>query len=332
MDATAQPVPAGSAAPAATPDYRSHPRAAKLAELLRADFGFTEADLESVRAALADAIKNPKLIEAEQQAKERTLTWDAYRVLHLHDRNYASGLRFLDEQKAWLAKAEGEYGVPPAVVGAILGVETKFGSFTGQHRVLDSLATQGFDHPTRGDFFLRELAEFFALCREENFDPRAIKGSYAGAMGAAQFMPSNYRRLAVDFDGDGHRDLWQPADAIGSIANYLVNYRRDATWRRGEPLALPARLDAPADAAVPRNAKAVTHLAGDFLRAGIRPETALPPETPVGLIELSLTGGQEFWLGLPNFYGVMSYNPRVFYAMAVTQLAQALQQNWVAVP
>jgi membrane-bound lytic murein transglycosylase B len=222
--------------------------------------------------------------------------------------------------------------VPPAVIAAVLGVETKYGSYTGRHRVLDALATQGFDHPTRTPFFFAELTEFFVLCREQGFKPAEVLGSYAGAVGAAQFMPSNYRRLAVDFDGDGKRDLWSAPDAIGSIANYFVNYAPARSWQRGLPLMVPARMRGTPEEDWPRNGKAQTHLAGDFVRVGVKPAVALPPDTPVGLVELTLSlepVEYEYWLGLPNFYSVMAYNPRVYYAMAVSQLAQELQEKGV---
>lgn len=322
------------AAPASA-DYSRHARVPELLQKLRVEHGFTAAELEGVVAALAQAAIVPKLIEAEQQAKEKTLTWDAYRPIHLHERNIAAGARFLAENRELLARAEAQYGVPPPVVAAILGVETKFGTYTGPHRVLDALATQGFDHPTRSAFFFSELTEFFVLCRENGFVPAEVRGSYAGAVGAAQFMPSNYRRLAVDFDGDGVRNLWQLPDAIGSIANYLVSYAPARAWQRGLPLVVPAALDDPPDPDWPLNSRIQTHRLGDFMRVGAKPLIALPPDTPVGLLELTLQGepaGKEYWFGLNNFYAVMSYNPRVYYAMAVTQLAAALAARADPVP
>lgn len=320
-------LPALLFATSAAADYSGHPRVPALLDKLRAEHAFTEAELAGVRAALAQAEQLPQLIEAEQKAKERTATWADYRRIHVFDANVASGVRFLADYDVWLARAEAEYGVPPAVIAAILGVETKYGSYTGKHRVLDALATQGFDHPTRAPFFFGELAEFFALCREQGFKPAAVLGSYAGAVGAAQFMPSNYRRLAVDFDGDGKRDLWSAPDAIGSIANYFVHYRPAVSWQRGLPLMVPASFGGKPAADWPLNAKAQTHLVGDFLKVGVKPAVALPPDTPAGLLELTLSHEppqKEYWLGLPNFYSVMSYNPRVYYAMAVSQLAQEL--------
>jgi membrane-bound lytic murein transglycosylase B len=315
--------------PSAHADYSSHPRVPALLEQLRAEHGFNEAELAGVKAALAKAEQLPQLIEAEQKAKEKTLTWADYRKIHVHDANLANGAKFLAQYAPWLARAEAQYGVPPAVIAAILGVETKYGSYTGRHRVLDALATQGFDHPTRAPFFFGELVEFFALCRDQGYRPSEVLGSYAGAVGAAQFMPSNYRRLAVDFDGDGKRDLWSAPDAIGSVANYFVHYAPARSWQRGMPLMVPVKLRA-AGADWPRNGKAQTHRVGDFLRAGVKPAVALPPETPAGLVELTLSvepQAFEYWLGLPNFYSVMSYNPRVYYAMAVSQLAEELQRG-----
>ncbi|MCI0749915.1 MAG: lytic murein transglycosylase, partial [Nevskiales bacterium] len=252
-------------------DYSTHPRAPELLQKLRADYGFTAVELESVKAALRQAESLPQLIEAEQKAKEKTLTWDAYRRIHIHESNLRSGARFLSEYRVWLARAEAEFGVPPTVIAAILGVETKYGAYTGSHRVLDALTTQGFDHPTRSVFFFAELAEFFALCRELGVAPIQVRGSYAGAVGVTQFMPSNYRRLAVDFDNNRARNLWQMPDAIGSIGNYLANAVPARRWQRSVPLVVPAVLDRRPDNDWPLNTRTPTHRVGDFLRVDVRP-------------------------------------------------------------
>ena len=306
-------------------DYSHHPRVPELLALLKNEYGFSEADLAGVTQALAQAEAVPRLIQAEQKAPEKTLTWDDYRRIHIFDKNLKNGARFLQDNQKWLAKAEAEYGVPPAVVAAILGVETKFGTYSSANRALDALATQGFDHPTRSAFFFRELAEFFVLCKEARFKPESVRGSYAGAVGWAQFMPSNYRRFAVDFDGDGVKDLWKAPDAIGSIANYLVSYAPEKGWQRGLPLAVPASLKSKPGSDWPLNGKGQTHYVADFERVGVSPAVALPPDTPAGLLDLTLKNGHEYWIGLHNFYSVMTYNPRVYYAMAVTQLAEQLQ-------
>ena len=193
---------------AAAADYSDNAKTPELLQTLKTQYSFSADDLDQVKAALKQAQLLPQLIHSEQTNKEKTLTWEDYKPLHVTPLNIANGLRFMQEQKKWLDKAQQQYGVPPEVITALLGVETKYGAYTGKFRVLDSLATLGFDHPTRAPFFFDQLAQFFVLCRDERFQPADLRGSYAGAMGLAQFMPSNYRTLAVDFDGDGRADLW----------------------------------------------------------------------------------------------------------------------------
>lgn len=304
--------------------YLDHPRAPAVLTALERDHGFDAAALTRARAALQEARTLPQLIRQEQTAPERTETWTQY-ARRIDEARIREGARLLVEHAEDLARVEQAFGVPPAVVAAILGIETRYGRITGNVRVLDALATMGFDHPTRADFFRSELIEFLVLCEEKAFSPSEPRGSYAGAMGAAQFMPSNYRRLAVDFDGDGRRDLWTLPDAIGSIGRYLVDYRPPLAWRRGEPLMVPATLTAELAADVAVNQRAPTHEAGDLAALGVRPSVALPQKTPVGILRLPLDDGSfETWVALHNFYSVMTYNPRVFYAMAVAQLAQAI--------
>lgn len=310
-------------APAAA-DYSAHPQAQVLLDVLAREDRFSPEELASVRAALAQAERIPKLVEAEQKAAERTETWTTYSAKRVDAARIENGADFLDENRLWFSRAESEYGVPPAVVAGVLGLETNFGRWSGSARVLDALATQGFDHPTRAPFFFSELREFFVLCRDTRQDPTQALGSYAGAMGWSQFMPSNYRRLAVDFDSDGKRDLWSAADAIGSVARYLVEYDRNRSWRRGEPLAVPAVLEKPLPADVPINSSRATHTAAQLAAMGLRATVELPPDTRVGVVELQLDQGREYWLGLNNFYSVMSYNPRVYYAMTVSLLAQEM--------
>ena len=312
---------------AATADYSGHPSAWLLLKNLEADYDFSEEELDEVEQSLAVAQRQPKLVEFEQKAKEKTLDWTTYRAISINDANLQRGLQFLSDYRELLARAEQDFGVPPALIAAFLGVETKFGTFTSPHHVLDALATQGFEHPTRSAFFFAELTEFFALCRDYGFHPPAVMGSYAGAMGFPQFMPSNYRRLAVDFDGNGLRDLWAMPDSIGSIANYLVRYGGDAGYRRGAPLIVPAKLAHGVPAGVALNPRKPTHTYAELAKLGITSAIELPPGEGVGLIELPLAdGGREYWLGLHNFFAVMTYNPRTFYAMAVSQLSGALQQ------
>jgi membrane-bound lytic murein transglycosylase B len=317
---------AASALAAGGADFSGDARTPQLLQTLKAQYAFSPAELDQVKAALKDARELPQLIRSEQTNKEKTLTWEDYRPLHVMPANISNGLRFMQEQKQWLDKAQERYGVPPEVVTALLGVETKYGIYTGKYRVLDSLSTLGYEHPSRAPFFFGELLQFFVLCRDGHFEPDQLRGSYAGAMGMAQFMPSNYRNLAVDFDGDGRADLWSPADAIGSVANYLVNYDPQRSWQRGQ--ALLAHIDSAAEPppTLVRNAKLPPQDVASLRAAGLVLPQALPDAMPAGLLELSHNAGPpEWWIALPNFYSVMSYNPRVYYAMAVSSLAYELK-------
>jgi len=310
----------------AVADYSNHPGAPQLLSTLKQDYGFSDAELETVRQALVDAQRLPQLVEQEQKAPERTENWTQY-SRRIDSARIQGGVNVLREQADYFARAAEEFGVSPVVIAAIMGVETRYGRITGKIRVLDSLATQGFDHPTRSRFFASELAHFFVYCRDAGIDPKTPQGSYAGAMGAAQFMPSNYRRLALDYDGNGSKDLWTIPDAIGSIANYFVNFRPTQSWHRGEPLAVRAHAVFPLPAEVERNGKATAYSVAELGRFGVVPEVKLPPDTRVGLIELPLDQGVEYWIAFHNFYTVMTYNPRTFYAMAVTQLSLQIQQQ-----
>lgn len=311
-------------------DYSTHPRADELLTQLAERHGFTPAELDSVRRALAGAERLPQLIKAEQTAAERTLNWTRYRPLHVTDAMIAGGVLFMREHSGWLSRAETEYGVPPHVVTAILGVETRYGVHSGRHRTLDALATQGFEHPRRSAYFFGELLEFFVLCRDQGFDPVEIRGSYAGAIGYAQFMPGNYRRLAVDFDGDGRLDLWSVPDAIGSVANYLVRFRPEVGWRRDEPVVLPLRRFQVRADQVKFNQRRPDSTIAKLAKSGAEPMRRVPGHLPAGLLELPREHGREYWIALTNFYSLMSYNPSVFYAMAVAQLAEEIGRVYSA--
>ena len=235
-----------------------------------------------------------------------------------------NGQKFMRDEYPYLARATSEYGVPAHIITAIIGVETRYGGYTGPHRVIDSLATMGFDHPRRGEFFYSELKNYFLMCKEMRLDPFAQLGSYAGAMGLSQFMPSNYRKLGLDYDANGVVNLWTRPDAIGSAANYLKNYQGAGLgWRAGEAVAFPIQFkQLPAD--ILTNQKAPTHDWAQLAPLAPNFDVKLLPTQPVGIIELKTTGASSYWLALPNFYSIMSYNPRAYYAMAVYQLSQAI--------
>ena len=181
-------IAASSLAPLALADYRDDPKTELLHQKLIREYAFTPQDLVQVDAALAQAERQPQLVQAERQNKEVTTPlWDSYRAIHVFPKQISNGLRVLRENQQWFDRAEAEYGVPPVISAAILGVETKYGSFTGRNRVLDALVTQGYEHPTRSKFFFNELAAYFAFCRDFGRMPLDIKGSYAGAVGYLGF-------------------------------------------------------------------------------------------------------------------------------------------------
>lgn len=304
-------------------DYSENAQVPDLLRTLRKDYGFNESDLQRVHSALTQAQRLPQLVQQEQKAPERTENWTQY-SRRIDASRIENGVRVIQEYSDYFARAEEQFGVPAAVIAGIMGVETRYGRVTGKVRVLDALATQGFDHPTRTAFFMNELVQFFVFCRDFGYEPTEPRGSYAGAMGAAQFMPSNYRRLALDYDGDGHRDLWKMPDAIGSIANYFVNFRPALAWKRGQPLMVRAHVSAEVPSRIELNGHTTAYTVAELERIGVTAETPLPPNTRVGLIELPLDDGKEYWLALHNFYTVMTYNPRTFYAMAVSQLSQRI--------
>lgn len=317
------------AAPAGA-DYSQHDKVPDLLKILRKDFGYSEADLARVVETLKQAEPIPKLVQQEQKAPERTENWDQYSA-RVDAARIQEGVRVIHENARTFGRAEEEFGVPAPVIAGIMGIETRYGRNTGNVRVLDALATQGFDHPTRTAFFMNELAQFFVFCRDYGFDPLKPRGSYAGAMGDAQFMPSNYRRLALDYDGNGHRDLWTIPDAIGSIANYFVNFRPKQSWKRGEPLAVRAHLTGSLDADVERNGHRTVYTVEELGKLGVVADIVLPADMDAGLIELPLADGRkEYWIAFHNFYTVMTYNPRTFYAMAVTRLSQRIVQQMEA--
>lgn len=247
-----------------------------------------------------------------------------YLGIFLTSRRIAQGAEFYREQRALLMRAEREYGVDAAVIAAIIGVETGYGRNSGSFRVLDALATLAFHYPKRAAFFSKELEQFLVLCREQGWVPTEPKGSYAGAMGIGQFIPSSYRKWAVDFDRDGHINLWQMADAIGSVAHYL----QDHGWRRGGPV-VTALAVAPQgeqrDELLAEGGKP-TRAWRELQAMGAQLSTPLAATAQVALI--SLKGPDEqalYWLGFNNFYVITRYNRSWRYAMAVHGLATAIE-------
>ena len=249
--------------------------------------------------------------------------WHQYRRIFLQPARAEGGAAFWRDNRHDLLRAEQAYGVPPEIIVAIIGVETRYGANTGRHRVLDALSTLAFGYPPRSRFFRRELEQFLLMAREEGMIPTHPKGSYAGALGKAQFIPSSFRAYAVDFDGDGKRDLWESnADAIGSVANYFVRHG----WRTGEPVTVRARkAGADHQRFVDAGMKPSLRVK-DLKAAGITTDTPVDPAALASLIKLETRDGHEYWLGLHNFYVITRYNHSNLYAMAVYQLSQEIQE------
>ena len=250
--------------------------------------------------------------------------WYQYRPIFITPKRIKQGVAFLKENRETLQRAEQVYGVPPEVVTAILGVETFYGRQTGGYRVIDSLATLAFDYPPRRTFFRGELEQYLLLTREEQIDPLELTGSYAGAMGQPQFIASSYRRYAVDFDGDHHRDLWRnTVDAIGSVAYYLQIHG----WQRDGAIA--AQVTVPADVAAPLLELGIKprNSVAEIRKLGVEVPAGIPPDTKAALIAFETKDTPEYWLGFDNFYVITRYNHSPLYAMAVYQLSTAIRDK-----
>jgi membrane-bound lytic murein transglycosylase B len=228
---------------------------------------------------------------------------------------------FYREHADTLARAEEVTGVPREMIVAIIGVETSYGRITGSYRVIDALSTLAFDYPKRSKFFTKELKNYLVLSREQAVDPLSLKGSYAGAMGYGQFMPSSYRAYAVDFDGDGKIDIWNnPVDAIGSVANYFKRHG----WRAGDAVVSPAELRGEVPEDWFNDSLKPRRTVGDYRAAGLEPSLELADDRDATGLKFELEQGYEYWMGLHNFYVITRYNHSAMYAMSVYQLSQRI--------
>jgi membrane-bound lytic murein transglycosylase B len=312
--------PAAGAMDASREDVRS------FRQEMRRKHGFDAAWLDQV---LADAQSQPRILELISRPAEQVLPWYRYRSHFLTPERIAAGVEFWIEHHDRIAAAERETGVAAHVIVGILGCETYFGRITGRFRVLDALATLAFDYPPRSAYFRGELEQFLLLAREERVDVAAVQGSYAGAMGSAQFMPRSYRAFAVDGDGDDRRDLWGSwDDVIASVANYLAEHG----WRRGEPVAEPAALWFPRPDA-PASGKLAPDTTVKALRdAGLRFETTLGDADPALLLRVDGETGPELRVGFRNFGVITTYNRSILYALAVHDLGSRIESLLPAAP
>ena len=278
-------------------------------------------DREQLRDILGAAETKQSILEAIARPAERTKTWGEYRVIFLTRERINAGARFWRDNEDILNRVSAETGVPIEILVGIIGVETYFGRITGGHRVLDALATLAFDYPPRSKFFRRELQEFLLLIREEEMQATDAVGSYAGAMGRPQFMPSSFRAYAVDSTGDGKRDIWNNwADVAGSVANYFIEHG----WKTGEDVTTQATLSDRWTGKVPKNVLKPQATVASLSDRGVMFATRLPGDSKSQLITLEGADGTEHWVGFHNFYVITRYNRSVMYALAVHQLGQEI--------
>lgn len=242
--------------------------------------------------------------------------WLRYRKIFITPDNVQNGVVFWNQYEDALNRAWQVYGVPPEIIVGIIGVETRWGRVMGKTRILDALATLSFNYPRRAEYFSGELETFLLMARDEQDDPLNLKGSFAGAMGYGQFMPSSYKQYAVDFSGDGHINLWDPVDAIGSVANYFKAHG----WVKGDQVAVMANGQAPG---LPNGFK-TRYSISQLAAAGLTPQQPLGNHQQASLLRLDVGTGYQYWYGLPNFYTITRYNHSTHYAMAVWQLGQAV--------
>ena len=305
--------------------------------LILASFAAFSADLPGIPEFINEMVdkhqfKREELVRVFQEAQYRQDVIDAmntpstqkpwleYRAAFINARRIDGGIKFWKKYAEALERAEKLYGVPQEIIIAIIGVETLYGSNAGNYRTLDALTTLTFDYPRRMQFFRSELEQYLLLAREQNFDMLSIRASYAGALGIPQFMPSSYRKNAVDFNGDGKIDLMNGTeDAIGSVANYLRQYG----WKAGDPVAVRAQIE---DVTRPNDVGAARSLLA-WGELGVLPQDKTGEGLYAYLIDFTLPQGKEFWFGFNNFAVITSYNNSSYYAMSVYQLAVELRKS-----
>jgi membrane-bound lytic murein transglycosylase B len=274
--------------------------------LLRRLFSQVKPQLSIIRAMHAPSTSRP---------------WYEFRKNHVDSVHIEGGAKFWLKHMATLTRAAREFGVPEEIIIATIGIETHYGSYAGSFRILDALATLAFDFPKRAAFFRGELEEFLLMGKETSLDIAGLRGSYAGAMGMPQFLPSSYRKYAVDFDGDGKRDLWRSVpDVIGSVANYYKLH----DWQAGEAVVVPARVSETPDPKLSEDITPKTAI-GEFRKLGIQPAAPVGDDMLAALLPLETESGMQYWFGLKNFYVITRYNRSTNYAMAVYEIAQGIK-------
>jgi len=305
---------------------QQHPGAEEFAAKAAAEYNL---DQQEVIQLLQSAHFKQSIVDAMSRPAEGK-PWYDYRPIFITDKRIDGGVEFWREHEALVAQAAEKYQVDPQIIVAIIGVETFYGRITGSYRVLDALATLSFYYPDTGndrsEFFSKELMQFLVLGNEEGLPVEEVTGSYAGAMGLGQFMPSSYREYAVDLDGDGRRDLWSSMDdVIGSVANYLHRHG----WEYAQPVTYPAMVSESADMSLVASRdfkakKTVDELAADGFRSSI----PVSGDTLATVASLEEKDGETYHLTFKNFYVITRYNRSPLYAMAVFELSEAIRAGF----
>ncbi len=303
-------------------DFANNPNAQQFIDKMVNKHGFNRQQLQEI---LSQAKRLDSVLRLmDNQAPTTSVkppsgpngAWLRYRKKFITPDNVQNGVVFWNQYEDALNRAWQVYGVPPEIIVGIIGVETRWGRVMGKTRILDALATLSFNYPRRAEYFSGELETFLLMARDEQDDPLNLKGSFAGAMGYGQFMPSSYKQYAVDFSGDGHINLWDPVDAIGSVANYFKAHG----WVKGDQVAVMANGQAPG---LPNGFK-TRYSISQLAAAGLTPQQPLGNHQQASLLRLDVGTGYQYWYGLPNFYTITRYNHSTHYAMAVWQLGQAV--------
>ncbi len=279
---------------------------------------YDRAELERI---LSDAETKQSILDKISKPAEKMLSWAEYRPIFMTRERVQAGAAFWREHCAMLNKISADTGVPIEIIVGIIGVETYYGRITGGNRVIDALSTLAFDYPPREKFFRGELVQFLLLVREENMQASVAVGSYAGAMGRPQFMPSSYRAYAVDSTGDGKRDIWNDwTDVAGSIANYFVAHG----WSAGAEVVTQATLSSRFTGSPPEIQLKTNATVRSLSEAGVMFTTGLANDSKSRLLSFDGSDGAEYWVAFQNFFVITRYNHSAMYALAVYQLGQEI--------
>ena len=303
-------------------DYQGREDVVAFIQRMAAETDYSEQELLTL---FGQVEKQEHLFAKLDRPAEKELDWYQYRRIFIKDKRISQGVAFWREHRELLSEVSDSMGVPEEIIVAIIGVETYYGIYKGKDPVFDSLVTLAFDYPRRAKFFSRELEEFLLLAREQGFEARSLRGSYAGAMGMPQFISSSYRAYAIDYDGDGQINLFDSIpDIAGSVANYFVRHG----WERGGRVARP--LVAIEDNTIANLEPGVKprYTWGELNQSGLESRFDIDAAAPVALVTLQQKDHPEYWAGFQNFYVITRYNHSELYAMAVYQLAKLIRHEF----